>query len=134
LFGGAAGRVALDDEYLRFGGIALLAIGEFARQASDVERALATRQLPRFARGLARLRRLQHFADDCPRVLRVLLEPLGEQLVDEPLDHRPNLGRYEFVLGLRGEFRVGGLDREHAGEALAAIVAGEVDLFFLGQP
>ena len=41
LFGGAAGRIALDDEDLGLGRIALLAVGELAGQARDVERALA---------------------------------------------------------------------------------------------
>ena len=45
-------------------GIALLAIGELAGQAGDVERALAARQFARLARRLARLRRLDHLADD----------------------------------------------------------------------
>ena len=64
LFGRAAGRVALDDEDLGLGRIALLAVGELARQARDVERALAPGQLARLARRLARLRRLDHLADD----------------------------------------------------------------------
>src|ERR1700694_205995 len=44
LLGGAAGGIALDDEELRFGGVALLAVGELARQGGDIERALAARQ------------------------------------------------------------------------------------------
>ena len=64
LLGGAAGRIALDDEDLRLRGVALLAIGELAGQAGDVERAFAARQFARLARRLARLRRLDHLADD----------------------------------------------------------------------
>ena len=67
LLGGAAGRIALDDEDFGLGGIALLAIGELAGQAGDVERALAPRQLARLARGLARLRGLDDLADDDAR-------------------------------------------------------------------
>ena len=55
----------------------------------------------------------------------MLLEPGLEHVVDHALDHRPHLGGDELVLGLRGEFRVGHLDRQNRGEALAAIVAGE---------
>src|SRR5690349_4944922 len=40
----AAGAVALDNEELALGGIALLTIGELSRQVRDVERALAPRQ------------------------------------------------------------------------------------------
>ena len=46
---------------------------------------------------------------------------------------RAHLGRDELVLRLRGEFRVRHLDREHAGQALAAIIAGEIDLLALGE-
>src|SRR5260370_1395046 len=73
LLGGAAGRVALDDEDLGLGRVALLAVGELARQACDVERALAARQLARFPRRLPRLRRLDHLAADDARLLRMLL-------------------------------------------------------------
>ena len=133
LLGGAAGRVALDDEDLGLGRIALLAVGELARQARDVERPFAPGELARLARRLARLRRLDHLADDDARFRRMLLEPLLQKFVDEPLDHRPHLGGDELVLGLRREFRIGALDAEHAGQTLAAVVAGEVDLLLLQQ-
>ena len=68
-----------------------------------------------------------------PRLGRMLLEPLLEELVDQPLDHRPDLRGHQLVLGLRGEFRVGALDAEDAGQALAAVVAGKVDLLLLHQ-
>ena len=48
----------------RLGRIALLAIGELARQIGDVERALAPGQVARLARRLARRRRLDHLGDD----------------------------------------------------------------------
>src|SRR5437660_4160187 len=54
LLRGAAGAVALDDEELALGRIALLTIGELARQVGDVERALAPGQVTRLARRLAR--------------------------------------------------------------------------------
>ena len=131
LLGGAAGRIALDDENLGLGRVALLAVGELAGQVRDVERALAPRQFAGLARRLARLRRLDHLADDDTGILRMLLEPLPEQFVDEPLDHRPHLGGDELVLRLRGEFWVGAFDAEHAGEALAGVVAREIDLLLL---
>ena len=134
LLGGAAGRIALDDEDLGLGRVALLTVGELAGQARDVERALAARELARLARRLARLRRLDHLADDDPRLLRMLLEPLREEFVDEPLDDRPHLGGDELVLRLGREFRIRAFDAEHAGEALAGVVAGEIDLLLLEQP
>ena len=44
LLGAAAGAVALDDEDLAFGGIALLAVGQLAGQRGAVQRALAAGQ------------------------------------------------------------------------------------------
>ena len=73
LLGGAAGRVALDDEQFGFGRIAFLAVGELARQRRDVERALAAGQFARLARGFARGRGLHHLADDDARFGRVNL-------------------------------------------------------------
>ena len=64
LLGGAAGRVALDDEQFGLRRIALLAVGELAGQRGDVERALAPGQLARLARGFARGGGLDHLADD----------------------------------------------------------------------
>ena len=106
LLGAAAGGIALDDEQFGFGRIALLAIGEFAGQRGDAERAFA-RHLARLARGLARRGGLDHLADDDLGLGRMLLEPGLEHVVDDALDRRPHLGRDQLVLGLRGEFRVG---------------------------
>ena len=64
LLGRAAGRIALDEEDLGLGRVALLAVGELAGQRGDVERALAAGQLARLARRLARGRRLDDLADD----------------------------------------------------------------------
>ena len=64
LLGGAAGRIALDQEDLGLRRVALLAVGELAGQRADVERALAPRQLARLARRLARGGRFHHLADD----------------------------------------------------------------------
>ena len=56
---------------------------------------------------------------------RVLLEPAAELLQHHALDRGAHFGGDQLVLGLRREFRVGHLDREHAGQALAAILAGQ---------
>ena len=114
LLGGAAGRVTLDDEQFGLGGIALLAVGELAGQGGDIERALAAGELARLAGRLARGGGFHHLADDGLGLGRVLLEPGRERLVEHALDHGAHLGRDELVLGLRGEFRVGHLDGEHA--------------------
>ncbi len=125
LLGRAAGRIALDDEDLGLRRVALLAVGELAGERGHVERALPPRQLARLPRRLARRGGLDHLADDRLGFRRVLLEPGAELVVDDALDHRADLGGDQLVLGLRREFRVGHLDREHRGHALAAVVAGE---------
>src|SRR5690242_20876724 len=52
LLGRSAGGIALDDEELGEGGVALLAVGELAGERSEIEGALAPRQLARLARRL----------------------------------------------------------------------------------
>ena len=60
------------------------------------------------------------------------LEPVLQRLVDHILDHRTHFRRDELVFCLRGEFRIGDLHRQHGGQALTAIVTGEVDFFLAG--
>src|SRR5437764_11389257 len=74
----AAGAVALDNEELALGGIALLTIGELPRQVRDVERALAPRQVARLARRLARRSGFDDLGDNLSRVGGMLLEPLRQ--------------------------------------------------------
>ena len=70
--------------------------------------------------------------DDLLGLGRMLLQPLVQLLGDHALDRRADLGGDELVLGLGGEFGIGHLDREHAGQALAHVVAGERHLVLLG--
>ena len=133
LLGRAAGRIALDQEQFGERGVALLAIGELAGQVGDIERALAAGEFARLAGRFARRGGFRHLGGDDLAVGRMLLEPLAERLVDDAFDHRPHLGGDQLVLGLRREFRVRHLHREHAGQALAAIVAGDVDLLALAD-
>src|SRR5947207_3876572 len=86
LLRGAAGAVALDDEELALGGIALLTIGELARQVGDVERTLAPGQVARLARGLPGGGGLDDLAYDLSRVGGMLLIPLRQTVGDQPLD------------------------------------------------
>jgi hypothetical protein len=98
--------------------------GSRSWQSASLPGRFATSSAPLRRVSSRALRRLDHFADDDAGVLRMLLEPLPEQFVDQPLDHRPHFGGDELVLRLRGEFWVGAFDAEHAGEALAGVVAG----------
>ncbi len=107
-------------------GVALRAVGELAGQVRGVERALAAGEVARLARGLAGARGLDALLDDPPRLARVLLEVLGELLVDHLLDPALDLGGDQLVLGLRGELGVLDLDRDDGRQPLAHVVAGEV--------
>src|SRR4029453_17955654 len=70
----ATRRITLDDEELREGRVALLAVGELPWQRSPVERALAAGQLLRLARGLTDPGGLDPLGDDATRLRRMLLE------------------------------------------------------------
>src|SRR5205085_11747924 len=74
LLGGAAGRIALDDEQFGLGRIAFLAVGKLAGQRGNLERALAAPELASLARGLARGGGFDHLADDDLALRRMLLE------------------------------------------------------------
>src|ERR1700730_6345233 len=100
LLGRAAGAVALDDEELALGRVALLAVGELSRQIGDVERALAPGQVARLARRLACGGRLDDLGYDLSGVGRMLLEALPQLVADDAFDRRTNVGRDELVLGL----------------------------------
>jgi len=133
LLGRAARRIALDDEELGERGIALLAVGELAGQRAHVERALAPGKLARLARGLAGGGCFHHLGGDLARLRGMLLEPLAELLAHHRFDDRADLGRDQLVLGLRGELGIRNLHRQHAGQALAHVVAGQRDLLPLGD-
>ena len=133
LLGGAAGRVALDDEEFGLRRIALLAIGELAGKRRDIERTLAPRELARLARRLARGGGLDDLGDDRARLRGMFLEPGAELLVHQVLDHRADFGGDELVLGLGGELRVRHLDGEHAGQRLARVIARQLHLLLLGD-
>ena len=126
LLGGAAGRVALDDVQLALGGVALLAVGELARQGHPVERALADDEVARLAGRLAGPRGREALLDDPPAVGRVLLEVLGDRVGERALDLARDLGVAELGLGLALELGVGELDADDGGQALADVLAREV--------
>jgi hypothetical protein len=67
------------------------------------------------------------------RLSRILLEPLRKSRGHDAFDHRAHFGGDELILRLAGEFRIGHLDREHASEPLARVVAGQRHLLLLGD-
>ncbi len=59
-------------------------------------------------------------------------QELLQALRHRRFDHALDLGGHEFVLGLRGEFRIRQLDRQDGGQALAGIIASGGDFFLFG--
>src|SRR5882672_2745052 len=53
------------------------------------------------------------------------LRAASRAIAEHALDRGPHLGRDQLVLGLGGELRIRHLAREHRGQALAGILAGE---------
>ena len=126
LLGGAARRVALDDEQLAARRVALLAVGELAGQREPVQRALADDEVARLARRLAGPGRGEALLDDPAAVAGVLLEVLHEAVRDRGLDLALDLGVAELGLRLALELGIGHLHADDRGQALADVVAGQV--------
>ncbi|CAM5290421.1 hypothetical protein RLIN73S_04688 [Rhodanobacter lindaniclasticus] len=133
LLGRAAGGVTLDQEQFAQRRVLLLAVGQLARKAGDVQRALATGHLARLARGLAGARGVDRLGGDRLGLIRVFQQELAELLVDRLLHRGLHLGGDQLVLGLRGELRVGHLHRQHRDHAFAHVVAGQGHLGVPGQ-
>src|SRR5690606_6145041 len=133
LLGRTARRVALDDEQFAQRRILFLAVGELARQAGDVQRALAAGQVTGLARGFAGTGGVDDLARDRLGLDRVFLEELLQTCAERALNYRPHLGTDQLLLGLAGEARVRDLDRQHRDHAFAHVVAGQADLGLLGQ-
>ena len=132
LLGRAAGGVALDDEDLGQRGVAHRAVGELAGQRRVLQRRLAPGEVARLARRLARPRgRRPPCVTISPRLGRVLLEELGQALVDGRLDEALDRRVAELGLGLALELRVGDLHGDDRGEALAHVLALEVGVLLL---
>ena len=91
-------------------------------------------ELARLARRLARLGRPHALVGDLPRGGRVLLERLGEAVVDDLLDEPLDVGVAELGLGLPLELRVGNAHRHDRGQPLAHVVAADVALEALEEP
>ena len=131
LLGRAAGGVALDDEDLGQRRVAHRAVGELAGEGGVLQRRLAPGQVAGLARRVTGARGVDGLADHHARLCRVLLEELGETLVDSRL-HEALDGRVaELGLGLALELRLADLHRDDRGEPLAYVLALEVGVLLL---
>ena len=99
LFGGAAGRFALHQEELAALGVLLLAVGQLARQAAGVQRALTAGQVAGAPRSLAGSGRFNGLAHDFAHDPGVLVEILAQLVIDK-LDHGSLDIAVQLTLGL----------------------------------
>jgi hypothetical protein len=133
LLGGAAGRVALDDEQLRQRRVLDGAVGELAGQGRVLQRRLAAGQVAGLAGRVASAGGVDCLGQDAARVGGVLLEEVGQVAVDDLLDQALDRRVPQLRLGLALELRVGELDRDDGGQALADVLAGQVLVLLLQQ-
>ena len=132
--GGAAGAVALDEEQLA--GVLVVggAVHQLAGQAAAGEHPLAVAdQLAGLPRRLARLGRQLRLGDHLLGRGRVLLEELGELVVDDLGDDPLDLAVAQLRLGLALELRVGHADADDRRQALLEVLAGDRQVFVLGR-
>ena len=101
------------------------------RRAATEQALAAARRVARLAGGEPGDRSALRLARDVLALARVLLEPLAELVVDDLLHERLGLGVAELGLGLALELRLGQLDADDRGQALADVVAGEVGVLLL---
>ena len=131
VLGRAACGVALHDEELGHLGVAHGAVGELSGQRRALEQALAARGLAGLLGGEAALGGLGGLLQDLLRLVGVLLEVVGHALGNHAVHERAHVGAAELGLGLTLELRVGELDRDDRGEALADVAALEVGVLLL---
>jgi hypothetical protein len=124
-FSGTAGRFAFDQEQFAAVWIAFLAIGQFAWQATGIERAFAAGQVARLACRFASAGRINRLTDDFLGNGRVLVEELAELFVNQ-LSYLARYVGIEFTFGLAFELRLGQFHANNSRETFADVVAGEI--------
>ena len=133
LLGRTAGRVALHQVELARGWVADGAVGQLAGQRGVLQHALAPGEVAGLARRLRAWAAWTVLRDDLLGVGGVLLEELGELLVDDALHEAADLGVAQLGLGLALELRLAQLDAENGHQAFAHVLAAQVLLFLLQE-
>ena len=116
LLGGAAGRVALDDENLRALRRRIGAVGELARQAQLAHRGLA-RNLLFLPAADALVGALDHEIEQLVGLCRIAGKPMIERVLDRLFDDARGLGGGQAILGLALELGLADEHRQHAAGA-----------------
>ena len=133
LLGGAACRVALDEEDLALCGVVALAVGQLAGHAGGAEDVAALHHLAGLAGGLARAGGEDDLVHDGVSLVGVLFEVVLQHLADGLVDGAAHLGVAELGLRLALELGFGHLDADDGREAFAEVVAGDLHLGLLQQ-
>ena len=133
LLGRAARGIALHQVKLAQLGILFLAVGQFSGQTQAVGDALAPREVARLARRLAGARRLHDLVANDLGLVGVFLKVNAQRLGQNVRHQGLNVAGHQLVLGLRGKRGGGQLDAQHAGQALAHVIARDLDLGLFGD-
>ncbi len=133
LFGRAACRVTLNNEYFGFLGLLGLAVGELAGQGVVGECAFTTNQVTRFAGRFTCPGRINDLLNDEARFLGVLLEKHVQFFVDDTGNEPRRFGVTQLGFGLSLELRIAQFDRNDRGQAFTDIITGQFLDQLLGQ-
>ena len=118
LLGGAAGRIALDQEDFVAGDVVRFAVGQLAGQGGDAGRFLLLDLLGRFH---AVLRGLDRQFGDLLAEIGMAVQPQLEGVAHHLGDQLVSVARGQFFLGLALELRVEHLGREQVGHLAANV-------------
>ena len=133
LLGRTASGVTLHQVHFRQCRIFFLTVGQFARQASDIQRAFATSHFTSLASGFTSTRRIDHFTNQLFCSLRVLFQILLKQTTHLLLNCRFDFTGYQFVFGLGAEFWIRYFHRDDGRQTFTGIVTGRGYLVLLVQ-
>ena len=131
LLGRAACGVTLDEEYLAVFRVLVGAVGELAGQSASTHDALALHALTRLAGRDACGGGQDDLLTDELGLVGMLLKVVGQCLAHGRVDGARDLAVAELGLGLALKLRLGHLDGDDGGEALAEVLAGDLNLRFL---
>ena len=126
LLGRAAGRVALHQVDLPFGGVPLLAVGQLARQGHVAHGAFLAHQVPGPPGRLPGPGRVQQLGQDVSGHPGIFAQ-VGQQVLVQQVFHQAlDLAVAQLGLGLAFELGVRQLDADHRDQALPDVFPGQV--------
>ena len=121
-------RITLNEENLRLAPIPCGAVGQLTGKARTRQHCLALHKFPCVAGSVAGSGSQHNLVHNSLGILRVLLKVVGQSLRDGLVHSGSNLVITEFGFGLALKLRLGNLHRHNSREALAEVVARDVEL------